>query len=113
MKKTLYLLTTALLLTASHVWADNYKGTLERHGLKMEYTLSGGIVTNKDDHRIGGAPVAIMGVSIDGEVEAGASFSASCRKLATDRQAKKGNLLGKDTTNGRDVGYIGGKKAIR
>ena len=95
MKKTLHLLTTALLLTASHAWADSYKGTLERHGLKMEYTLSGGIVTDKDDHRIGGAPVAIMGVSIEGEVEAGASFSASCRKLATARQAKKGNILGK------------------
>lgn len=77
------ILTLVVLTTASQpTHADSYKGILERHGVKMEYSFSGGIVTNKSKPTIGGAPWAQMAVFIDGEVKAGSTVTASCRKLS-------------------------------
>ena len=46
MKEAIRLFMTAvLLMIAAGASADNYKGTLERHGVKMEYTIGGGKVT--------------------------------------------------------------------
>ena len=49
MKRTIGIMMTALLLlAATGTKADNYTGTVERFGEKMKYTISGGIVTNKE-----------------------------------------------------------------
>ena len=82
MKRTIGIMMTALLLlAATGAKADDYRGTLERHGVKMEYAFSGGKVTNKKDPVYGGAPVLEMATFIDGEVEAGTKIKASCKKL--------------------------------
>jgi hypothetical protein len=92
---TLVLLTTASLPTH----ANSYKGTLERHGVKMEYSFSGGIVTNKSEPAIGGAPWAQMGVFIDGEVKAGSTVTASCRKLSGLQKFNEVNITILTKTN--------------
>ena len=71
-------LLVAMTLPAS---ADNYKGTIERHGGKVEYSLSGGKVTNKYATPYVGDVFQTMGVFIDGEVKAGSTLTASYRKL--------------------------------
>ena len=79
-KKFLFILSMLLAATVG-ASADDYRGTLERHGVKMEYAFSGGKVTNKKDPVYGGAPVLEMATFIDGEVEAGTKIKASCKKL--------------------------------
>lgn len=82
MKRTIGIMMTALLLLAvTGAKADNYKGTLERHGVKMEYAFSGGTVTKKSKPVVGGAPYAEMFVPIEGEVKPGSTVTASCKKL--------------------------------
>ena len=72
-----------LMMTGARASADNYKGTMERHGVKMEYEFGGGTVTKKDQPIIAGdAPRTAMAVMIDGEVKPGATLTASCRKLS-------------------------------
>ena len=72
-----------LMMTGARASADNYKGTMERHGVKMEYEFGGGTVTKKDKPIIAGdAPRTAMAVMIDGEVKPGATLTASCRKLS-------------------------------
>ena len=72
---------TLVLLVATGVKAENYKGSMERHGVKMEYSYSGGKVTKKDKPVVGGAPYAEMLVPIEGEVKTGSTVTASCKKL--------------------------------
>lgn len=49
MKRTIGIMMTALLLlAATGTKADSYTGMVERFGEKMKYTISGGIVTNKE-----------------------------------------------------------------
>ena len=82
MKQTTRLvLAMMLLLAATGIKAENYNGTLERHGVKMEYSISGGTVTKKDKPIVGGAPYAEMLVPIEGEVKPGSTVTASCKKL--------------------------------
>lgn len=83
MKKTytkFWLTLIVLLLCATTVSAET--GTLERWGSKMKYTLTGGVVTQKDKPYIGGVRADIMTVNIEGEVKEGATFTASCTKVA-------------------------------
>ena len=70
-----------LLLAATGIMAENYTGTLERHGVKMEYSFSGGKATKKDKPVVGGAPYAEMLVTTEGEVKAGTTLTASCKKV--------------------------------
>lgn len=82
MKTTMRLIVAAILLLAgTETRAENYKGTAERHGLKIEYSLSGGVVTEKRKPYLGGVPTN-MSMTINGEVQPGATLTASCRKLA-------------------------------
>ena len=75
------MMTALLLCWATSAKADNYKGTLERHGVKMEYAFSGGIVTNKKDPIYSGAPILEMATVIDAEAKPGTTLKASCEKL--------------------------------
>ena len=82
MKRTIqWVLTALLLLAATGAKADSYKGTLERHGVKMEYAFSGGTVTNKKDPIYSGVPTQVMATLIDAEVKPGTTLKASCEKL--------------------------------
>ena len=58
--------------------ADSYKGTMTRQGTKMEYSFSGGVVTDK---KLKGQGTTDMIVSIVGQVEAGSTLSAVYKKL--------------------------------
>ena len=78
MKRTIGIMMTALLLCwATSAKADNYKGTLERHGVKMEYAFSGGIVTNKVDPIYEGVNVQEMVTFINAEAKPGTTLKAS------------------------------------
>ena len=82
MKRTMQLMMVAVLLLAvTSVKADGYKGTIERHGGKLEYSLSGCVVTKKSKPVIGGMPSQML-TRIEGEVQAGATVTVSGRKLA-------------------------------
>lgn len=92
-------LTLALLLWAAGAAAESYTGTMQRHGVKMEYSFSGGKVTKKDEPVIGGAPYAEMLVNIEGEVKAGTTVTASCKKmqgLATFKEVTISTLIHTD-----------------
>ena len=83
MKEAIRLFMTAvLLMIAAGASADNYKGTLERHGVKMEYTIGGGKVTKKNKPVVGGAPWAEMAVFMEGEAKTGTTLTISGRKLS-------------------------------
>ena len=72
MKTTMRLIVAAIILLAgTETRAENYKGTAERHGLKIEYSLSGGVVTEKRKPYLGGVPTN-MSMTINGEVQPGA-----------------------------------------
>lgn len=62
--------------------AQSYKGTMARYGAKMEYSFSGGTVTNKNAIRYGGFGMTDMNVFFDGEVAPGSTLTASCKKIA-------------------------------
>lgn len=90
---------TLVLLVATGAKAENYKGSMERHGVKMEYSFSGGKVTKKDEPVIGGAPYAEMLVNIEGEVKSGTTVTASCKKmqgLATFKEVTISTLIHTD-----------------
>lgn len=92
-------LTLALLLWAAGAAAESYTGTMQRHGVKMEYSFSGGKVTKKDEPVIGGAPYAEMLVNIEGEVKSGTTVTASCKKmqgLATFKEVTISTLIHTD-----------------
>lgn len=92
-------LTLALLLWATGAAAESYTGTMQRHGVKMEYSFSGGKVTKKDEPVIGGAPYAEMLVNIEGEVKSGTTVTASCKKmqgLATFKEVTISTLIHTD-----------------
>lgn len=79
MKSFKYLALVLLFAMAtSAAYADSYKGSMTRLGTKMEYSFSGGVVTDK---KLKGQGTTDMLVSIDGEVEAGATVSATFKKL--------------------------------
>lgn len=59
--------------------AQSYKGTMTGLGSKMEYSFSGGTVTNKSDVRYGGTDLVNMNIFADGEVAPEASVTASCK----------------------------------
>ena len=84
MKQTIRLMMVlVLLLAATGAKADSYKGTLERHGSKMEYAFSGCTVTAK--HK----PVVELGntfvVIVDGQITAGTTLQATCKRLKGKR----------------------------
>ena len=84
MKRTIGIMMAALLLCwATGAKADSYKGTLERHGSKMEYAFSGCTVTAK--HK----PVVELGntfvVIVDGQITAGTTLQATCKRLKGKR----------------------------
>lgn len=92
-------LTLALLLWTTGAAAESYTGTMQRHGVKMEYSFSGGKVTKKDEPVIGGAPYAEMLVNIEGEVKSGTTVTASCKKmqgLATFKEVTISTLIHTD-----------------
>ena len=61
-----------------NVTLPNYKGTMTRHGTKMEYTFHGGLITKKE---IKGQGTYYMIESIGGQVEAGKTVTASFLRL--------------------------------
>ena len=85
MKSTLKYLALVLLLAmaASSAYADSYKGTMTRLGTKMEYSFSGGVVTDK---KLKGQGTTDMIVSIYGQVEAGSTVAAKFKKLIDYRK---------------------------
>lgn len=81
MKSRLNYLALVLLFAVAAVLparADSYKGTLTRQGTKMEYSFSGGVVTDK---KLKGQGTTDMIVFVDGQVEAGSTVSATFKKL--------------------------------
>ena len=80
MKSTFKYLSVMLLfaMTASAAHADSYKGTLTRQGTKMEYSFSGGVVTDKNYKTRG---TIAMYVYVDGEVKAGSTVSGTFKKI--------------------------------
>lgn len=76
-----FVLALALLALTQNAQAESYKGTMERHDVKMEYSFSGGTVTNKQEPMLGGAPICYMTTFIEGECAPGATLTASCKKL--------------------------------
>ena len=65
-----------------NVKPENYKGTLLRHGGKMEYSFTNCKVTKKSVALWGGGvPRAAFSTTIYGEVKAGATVNAICKKL--------------------------------
>ena len=86
-------------MVAQGIKAESYTGTMQRHGVKMEYSFSGGKVTKKDEPVIGGAPYAEMLVNIEGEVKSGTTVTASCKKmqgLATFKEVTISTLIHTD-----------------
>ena len=61
--------------------ALSYKGTMTGLGSKMEYSFSGGTVTNKSEVKYGGTNMINMNVFVDGEVAPGGTVTASCKNL--------------------------------
>ena len=86
-----------------NVTLPNYKGTMTRHGTKMEYTFHGGLITKKE---IKGQGTYYMIESIGGQVEAGKTVTASFKKLID--YSKVGNLVNvhitATTTDGKVIG---------
>ena len=74
MMMTVVLLVVALTVNAQGVT----KGTMTRLGTKMEYSFSGGVVTNKS---LKGQGTTDMIVSIEGQVEAGKTLTATFKKI--------------------------------
>ena len=84
MKQTFQLMMmTLLLFAATSAKADSYKGTMERHGSKMEYAFSGCTVTAK--HK----PTLELGntfvVLVDGQITTGTTLQATCKRLKGKR----------------------------
>ena len=61
--------------------AGSYKGTMTRLGSKMEYSFSGGTVTSKRGVKYTENDESDMSVYWAGEVAAGSTVTASCKKL--------------------------------
>ncbi len=59
--------------------AQSYKGSMIGLGSEMEYSFSGGTVTNKSDVRYGGTGMVNMNIFADGEVAPGSTVTASCK----------------------------------
>ncbi|MBP5688486.1 MAG: hypothetical protein J6X22_07590 [Muribaculaceae bacterium] len=81
MKSRISYLALVLMLAVASILparADSYKGTMTRQGTKMEYSFSGGVVTDK---KLKGQGTTDMIVSINGQVEAGSTVSATYKKL--------------------------------
>lgn len=102
MKSTFKYLALALLfaMATSAAYANSYKGTMTRLGTKMEYTFSGGVVTDK---QLKGQGTTDMIVSVEGQVEAGSTVSASFKKLIDFRRNAQDVKLEMwvETTNGQ------------
>ena len=85
MKSTFDKLTLVLLLlviaAAFPAQADSYKGTMTQWGSKREYSFSGGMVTEKGKPVNTGPSARFMDVFCDGEVEAGATVTATGKKI--------------------------------
>ena len=81
MKSRISYFTLAVMLAVASILparADDYKGTMTRQGTKMQYSFSGGVVTDK---KLKGQGTTDMIVSIVGQVEAGSTLSAVYKKL--------------------------------
>ena len=74
-----YLAMVVLIVMAiPSAYADNYKGTMTRRGTKMEYSFSGGTVTDKV---VKGQGTTDMIVFVEGTVEPGSTVSGTFKKL--------------------------------
>ena len=101
-----------------NVTLPNYKGTMTRHGTKMEYTFHGGLVTKKE---IKGQGTYHMIVSIGGQVEAGKTVTASFKKLmdysklenlvnvSISATTTDGELIGLDDKSGKQSASVSAK----
>ena len=80
MKKTMRYLAMVVLIVMAipSAYADNYKGTMTRRGTKMEYSFSGGTVTDKE---VKGQGTTDMVVYVEGTVEPGSTVSGTFKKL--------------------------------
>ncbi len=67
-----------IALAIPSAYADNYKGTMTRLGTKMEYSFSGGTVTDKVLKEQG---TMDMIVTVEGTVEPGSTVSGTFKKL--------------------------------
>ncbi len=77
-RKAFALLLMLSIATLMPAQAESYKGTMTRQGTKMEYSFSGGKVTQKV---LKGQGTIDMIVFIDGEIEAGSTVSGTFKKL--------------------------------
>lgn len=89
MTKTITRIWMLIALLLCSVSMNAQTGTMERWGAKMKYTLSGGVVTKKEKPYIGSLLNRDMLVAIEGEVKEGATFSASCTKVAGPKNKPK------------------------
>lgn len=111
MKSRISYLALVLMLAVASILparADSYKGTMTRQGTKMQYSFSGGVVTDK---KLKGQGTTDMIVFIEGQVEAGSTVSATYKKLIDySRLAHEVQVeISVETTDGRTQ-YLQDKK---